>query len=595
MSKRQSSMNSQKIAAAKNSILLCKGLQRTSSRNCLCWRFHRFLFLLALVMVISLAACAPQRPRVQLPEKQPGSAPVELPRAAAEPGDVAQPGGSEARKDLPDTSYLEKRLFAYEEKYLQWQAVASKLVTGVQGIDDAGQWQRCQLYIGTLYDHYDRLREQAALPPGKPGRFQKPPVDPWEVLRADISYLESDCDAVYERVRAQLTQHERELSEPARKLEGVIGTYGENSQYQDVLAAYRNLERRFPGWQPSLKTRHAYGLALLRTNHLDKAGPVLREILPQLEPAEQLALKRLFADLLWATYQFDEAKTLYQSLAYHFGSWKENEHWVAEQLAILENVDNDSEEMAAYVSLLRVYLPFDGRHLPEGLEAAVARITDQFPGSIISQRARQILQSTRDLAKGWVLNQLASVTALKEQKQFPKAIAILKNLQQQELPRETRQSVQLLMDEVLLAEATEDEKNRLLQEQDVTSRWEEASHLFDLDQFDEANEILATLLGTEFEDRARSRIKEAGNRAAADLRRQAAGLFIKARESVNPERKMAFLLESRRLLKTIMDKYPEVDIASNVVRNLQVIDQHIIELNPDMVLEPAGPQAGRLP
>jgi hypothetical protein len=593
MSKGQSSRTSQKGAAAKSPMHRCKVLQRSNSMKRDLWRAHQVLFLLA--MVIALAACAPHRPGMQLPPaKLPVSAPVEAPASAA--GDATQPEGSETRTDLPDTSYLDKRLFAYEEKYLQWQAVAKKLAAGPQEIDDSGQWQRCLLYIGTLYDHYDRLREQASLPEGKPGRFRKKAVDPWEVVRADISYLESDCDAVYERVDAQLAQHEMELSEPARKLEGMIVTYGENLQYKEVLAAYRNLERRFPGWQPSLRTRHAFGLALLRTNQLDKAGPVLREILPQLETAEQLVLKRLIADLLWATYQYEEAKTLYQSLAFHFGYWKENEYWVADQLAVLEKVDNNSEEMAAYVALLRVYLAFDGRHLPEGLEEAVKRINDRFPDSIISQRARQILQSTRDLAKGWVQNQLASITALKEQKQFTEAIALLKNMQQEQLPGETRQLVQRLMDDVLLAEANENEKNRLRQEQDVASRWEEASHLFDLDRFDEANEIFATLLGTtEYDGQARSRMKEAGNRAAADMRRQAASLFIKARESVNPERKMAFLLESRRLLKTIMDKYPDADVASNAVRNLQVIDQHIIELNPDMALEPAGPQTGRLP
>jgi hypothetical protein len=539
-----------------------------------------------------LSACAHQMPGVQAPrEERPGVSAPGSREQAGKPGEgqlsddpaLAARSGSSAVA-LSDVAYLDERLFAYEEKFLQWQAVDNQLAISDEVIDVNGQWAQCQLHLGTLYNSYDRLREQAVLGQ-RPGRFRETGLDPWQVLRADIAFLESDCESIYQRVREHLDQREQQRLEPARKLEVAVNGYVENLQYKDGLQAYRSLEQRFPGWQPSLETKHAFGLALLHTGQIDKAGPVLLEILPQLEPAAQLALKRVVADILWVTYRFDEAKSLYLSLSHHFSSLKENEHWVADQLAILENVDNRGPEMAAYISLLRVYLAFDGRHIPQGLEGEVARITRNYPGSIIDQRAQQILQRSKERVSGWLDNQIVSATTLKEQKQFSKALAILKGLQQEMLPAEARQLVQRLTEEVLLAESAEKEKEMLRLEQDLTSRWEEASHLLDLEHFDEAHAIFLTLLGSEYEARARSRMKEAANRAASEMRREAANLFVRARESVNAERKMDFLLESRRLLKTIMDKYPDADISNNVVRNLEVINQHIHELSPEKASE----------
>jgi hypothetical protein len=368
---------------------------------------NKLRILFVLMIVFTLAACVPQGPRVQtLPGKRP--APPETARRPTDGSGAVRPDGPVAGREQADIAYLDERLSAYEEKYQKWQALAGQMGRGKQEIDGAGQGKQCLRYAGTVFDYYDRLREQATLPAGATGRFKKKAVDPWEASRADIAYLESDCDTVHEQIRERLAQRDRELSEPARKLEGVIAAYVENRQYNEALAAYRNLERRFPGWEPSLKTRHAYGLALLRTNQLDQAGQVLREVLPQLEPGEQPAVKLLLADLLWATHQFEEARDLYQSLAYQHASRKESENWVAQQLAVMEQVDRGSEEMAAYISLLQIYLAFDGRQPPPGLEDAVARIQARFPGSIISQRAQQILQATGNQATSWVNEQISA-------------------------------------------------------------------------------------------------------------------------------------------------------------------------------------------
>jgi hypothetical protein len=537
-----------------------------------------------------LTACAPRT--VPLPEAGQVSA------ASPPPAETARalPTGSEPGTAMPTIGDIEKRRAAYEEKYREWQALAKQLAAG--GQESPAPLPQCLRMASSLHDSYSRLREQAAAAPAAAGQPGPPRLDPWEVLRADIVYLESECDAVYQQLSGKLESMPQEQMAPVAKLEVVVGRYVEEQQYEEALVAYRNLERRFPGWQPSFSTRRAYGQALLHSGQLDKAAPVLREVLPHLPPAEQLAAKRLVADLLWATYKHEEAKSLYQSLAYQFGNWKDDERWVADQLALLENLDTRSEEMAAYIALLRIYLTFDGRRLPAGLEGKVAQTAQKFPGSMIAERGRQLLQRATEQSRSWQDRRLAAAEALVAERRFAEARASLKELEQKELPPATGERVRRLIDETLLAETRAQEQERLVQERDLTGRWEEASHLLDLEQYDEASRILTTLLGTDYEPQAKGKLRDAGNRAASEVRRQAATLFVKARESSNPERKLEFLLESRRLLKTIIEKYPEADVIDKVARNLEAIDQQIRQLNPALLLEPpasavpAGLEAG---
>ncbi|MEJ2032160.1 MAG: hypothetical protein P8Y63_03785 [Deltaproteobacteria bacterium] len=590
----------------------------------------RFISLLALSGL--LAACTPRA--VVLPEARQNPATSAAPPSDAKQVPMVQPERPQ-EGTMPAIYDIDKRFSVYKKKVEEWQAAAEQLApeagtkleaTEVTGGRTAGEqettgravtaeeqetdrqeatigqgatiaqaagereveapWRQCLRMASSLYDSYSRLREQAA--PSRTGSAlpEQPPLDPMEVAHADIVYLESGCDAVYQQVTEQLENKTREPIASVAKLEVVIPQYVQEKRYEEALVAYRNLERRFPDWQPSLPTRRAYGLALLHTGQVDKAALVLQKILPQLGPAEQIVAKRQLADLLWATNHFDEAKSLYQSLAHQFRAWKDDEEWVADQLSLLENLDNQSEEMAAYVQLLRIYVTFDGREVPKGLEKKVMQIADRFPGSMIAERGRQLLQHVQEQSQGWANRRLAAAESLVAKQQFTEALTILNDLEQRELPPSAAEQVRQLIDETHLAMAKEKEKEKMRQEQDLASRWDEGTHLLDLEQYDEASKVFTSLLGTEYERQARDKLKETANRAASEMRRQAAGLFVKARGTSDPDRKLDYLLESRRLLKTIIEKYQEADIISKVMRNLEVIDQNIRQLKPDAALAP---------
>jgi hypothetical protein len=91
------------------------------------------------------------------------------------------------------------------------------------------------------------------------------------------------------------------------------------------------------------------------------------------------------------------------------------------------------------------------------------------------------------------------------------------------------------------------------------------------------------LLGSAYADESRRLIREASQEAAAELRREAAGLFVRARRSDNPERAREFAVESWTLLRRIVSRYPDSDIIPRVWDNLVPVEEFLESLEPGLV------------
>ena len=65
------------------------------------------------------------------------------------------------------------------------------------------------------------------------------------------------------------------------------------------------------------------------------------------------------------------------------------------------------------------------------------------------------------------------------------------------------------------------------------------------------------------------------------MRRKAAGLFLKARNTSDPVAKKQFLMQSRDLLRQAIEEYPQADIIDKIKQNLQVLEEQI-STQPDL-------------
>lgn len=142
--------------------------------------------------------------------------------------------------------------------------------------------------------------------------------------------------------------------------------------------------------------------------------------------------------------------------------------------------------------------------------------------------------------------------------------------------KEAQNEVKVLHEE----EKTREEKRRV---QELENKWQEASGLFDQRQYDAAIGLFQELINSEYRDQARAKMTEATNLAASELRKESAGLFVQSRKVEHPEQKAALLLESRRLLLLIQEKYPDAEVISKVKQNIAAIEEQIRILDPSLL------------
>jgi hypothetical protein len=102
-------------------------------------------------------------------------------------------------------------------------------------------------------------------------------------------------------------------------------------------------------------------------------------------------------------------------------------------------------------------------------------------------------------------------------------------------------------------------------------------------RFEEAINVFRSLLDTEYSDKARAKISELTLDAANADRRKAADLFIRFTKTTDLESRKKLLVESRKYLKNILVKYPEVEIASKVRGNIERVEQEMNAIDPNLV------------
>jgi tetratricopeptide (TPR) repeat protein len=143
------------------------------------------------------------------------------------------------------------------------------------------------------------------------------------------------------------------------------------------------------------------------------------------------------------------------------------------------------------------------------------------------------------------------------------------------------------MTEELVAVNTEEEQTRRLEaEETMQEIWSKGQNYLQEKEYDRAIETFSALLETEYADRATDKIAEASQLAAQDDRRRAAELFVLSGKTVDRENRTALLLQSRQLLKGILEKYPQSGLLEKTEKNLERIEEEIRSIDPALLTEP---------
>lgn len=132
-----------------------------------------------------------------------------------------------------------------------------------------------------------------------------------------------------------------------------------------------------------------------------------------------------------------------------------------------------------------------------------------------------------------------------------------------------------------------------LAEQEQVEAWNKAAGLFDAGKYEEAIPGLASLLKTSYGPVAKEKLLKAQNEVATQLRKQAAGIFVKARKTEGVSQKTKLLEESWALLNKIITTYPEAGIVDKVRQNLAQIEEQLADLDPGLLQRLKNPSDER--
>lgn len=484
-----------------------------------------------------------------------------------------------------DMDFARTRLEKYENRYASWLVLEARAPEGESAEKMEALGTECTRKLEQLISRYGLLLKIMETG-GDVSREDSVPASLQKIVQLDIGFLESKCTEGLVSTPAFPVEEAPE-TEPGPTLaaaEKNIAQKMEEGAYSEVLIAYGQLARDFPGQLVSPTTRLHYVLALRYTGQVEAAVRNLQNIFSFDKPLpEPLSLERQTADLLLVAGEPAAAARFYQNVITGHNEIQAERTWAEEQLSFLQETEFDSMEMLAYTKLLREFLTSDYRLEGARLNEAIRAFTVEHTGSPVAVSALRLKAFTMEKVKVWFSSKLRTAYSLAEEKNFAAAAQVLEGMNQYSLPAELQAVLQQTYYAIAQAEIREEESRRHLKEVELTRQWEAAVNLLDSQQFDSAIASFTALQDTAYGEEARTKITEATNRAAGRMRKEAAALFIRAGKTADPEEKKKLLLSSHQLLQDIVARYPQSDLLDKVHRNIDVLEEQIGRIDPTLL------------
>jgi len=581
-------------------------------------------FTVTILLAFLIYGCGATRPvtpagRVQSPEPASqeviqeaaiqSQGPEQVEQKTAEPALTSPPSrvfqpeeSTETRKmelDSADIEFIQRRLDEYGNKFESWLEFSELTQEDDAAEELTASETECVQELERILNGYSLLLERMHLSgysllldrmqPDDTVAFDSiATADLKKMQQLDIAFLESRCG---ELLAVDFAPRYEFLPETEPKLsfaaaQEVIAANVEQGAYQEALLSYGRLAQDFPDQAPSLSTQMNYGLALQYTGQIEAAAAHFTSMLQADELSiGTLSLQREIADLLLASGNVDAAASYYDNVLFGHEAIGTETKWAEEQLAFLREVDPESEDMAAYIALLREFQTYDYRIDAPRLNEAINAFATQYTGSPVAVSALRLKTFVKEQLKSWFSRQLIRVDSLVAEKKFTEAAEILESMTRYYLPAELQAVLQKTYYEVAQTEIQEMETQQQIQEVALNEQWDAATKLLESQRYDSAIAAFTALLDTEYEKEAMMKITEAANQAASQMRKDAASLFVRAGRTPDLEQKKELLLASHRLLTEIVDKYPQTELLDKVYQNIAILEGQIARFDPALLEE----------
>jgi len=330
----------------------------------------------------------------------------------------------------------------------------------------------------------------------------------------------------------------------------------------------------------NFRTKIHYGNALIHLNQQAKAAEMYQQVVDQMSVSDDQAtdlvsLRKVLADLYMASGNTKAAAIQYHKISEDYQNIGRIEEWSKLQLSALDRAAEAGPEMREYSTLLRNYLGFVPEEDGYKVLWQAEKFLEQYPYSPVSSNVEAIKENVKTAADKWFDGFMAGVDKLSGEKKFKEAQEKLETIPANILGPDKQLVVKSKNDELLMGAAVDQETDRIAQIQDLQNQWNRGMLLAGEEKFEEAIGVFAGLLDSEYSAKAQEKIKELSLAAAQADRKKAANLFVRFTKTTDLESRKKLLLESRKVLKDILVKYPNVDIGPKVISNIERVEQEM--------------------
>lgn len=513
---------------------------------------------------------------------------IRQPRIIRVPQSSQQQDAQESKLLLPSMRYVNDRIFEYGQKLERWKNIDREISVMSLSQEDTERMITCFRDLQKVVDGYKMLHDNLQQRRTMTATQLINGEDLLALHQADIAYLESECGRLLAPTEEKSAGWEkREKSADLTQLEKLIARYAGSREYEEVLQVWGQIPEHQLD-RVTLSSRILYANALMFLHQEEKAAEMYQQIVDEMsvstdQKTDLLSLRKLLADLYTAAGNYLAAENQYELISKDYQDLGRIKDWSKLQLSILERSVEGSSQLTEYSALLRNYLGFivelDGYQLMQRADAFSAK--HQY--SPVLSNVDTIRADAKGQADKWFAGFLAAVDKLQQEKKFQEALEKLETMPEDIITLEQREILKAKNEEIVLAEAVERETIEIERVRALERQWDEGLELVKAEEFDKAISLLTSMLETEYSIKASAKITEVSLLAAKASRRKAANLFNRYGKTEDVESQKILLLEARKLLMDILIKYPEVEITDKVLGNIEVVENEMNKLDPDLV------------
>lgn len=489
---------------------------------------------------------------------------------------------------LPSMEYVNERIFEYGRKLDRWKELDRQSVNMNLKEEDAVQMVHCFRNLQNVLNGYSELRNQLLQGNTVDVATRISNEEVFELQKNDIAFLENSCNRLLAESKDKSAPLEqRDDGADLTPLEIQIGRYATNKEYEEIIQAWMQIPEYQRG-RVDVGTKILYGNALMYLHQEEKAAEIYKQVVTQMSDSDEqskdlVSLRKMLADLYLASGSYGSAASEYKKISEDYLKIGKLEEWSKLQLSLLDRAKDGGPELKEFSAMLRNYLGF----IPERDGYKIAWQAEKFqtgyPYSLVTSNVDIIKESVIAGADKWFNGFIARVDKLGQEKKFAEALKLLETMPTDIIDVEKQLVLKAKNEELLMAEAVENETGKMARIQDLQNQWNNGMLLANGNRYEEAVVVFTSLRGTEYAQKAETKIKELSLEAAKEDRRKAADLFMRFTKTSDPESRKKLLVESRKLLKNILVKYPDVEIAPKVIGNIERVEHEMNAIDPNLV------------